>query len=76
MVEHIVSLQGCISSLLAAKDQVDPLVQVGRDVVAFKGLSMSTHKLSGVSPGPGGQLDGVEAGTILLGPWIRWRQAA
>ena len=41
VVEDVVSLESLVPGLLVAKDQVYPLVKVGRYVVTFKCLDMS-----------------------------------
>ena len=44
VVENVVGVQSGLSLLLVAEDEVDPLVKVTGDVVAFKSLGLHNRK--------------------------------
>lgn len=66
VMEHVDSVDSRISLLLAAKDQINPLVQVLTNVIAFQRLPMHANELAHVLFGPRGQNYMVQRVTILL----------
>jgi hypothetical protein len=47
-VENVVRLYSIFTPLLIPKDQVNPVVEVFRNILAFQGLSMDLEEVCGV----------------------------
>ena len=65
-MEQIDGLDGSRPLLFAAKDQVDPFVQVLRHVVAFQGGPVQSDELARVAFCPGRQNDVVQGHSALF----------
>jgi hypothetical protein len=52
IVEHVTSIDGRLPLLLITEYQINPLVEVCADVIAFKSLSVNANKLSSVTFSP------------------------
>ena len=68
--EHILSLVRCPAALLEAEDEVDPLVQVSRHVLALQRLPVDSHELLRCGS-PGRQHDVAQLGVVLLGAQVQ-----
>lgn len=66
VMEDVNAFDGGFSALLAAEDEVDPLVQVFAHMWTLEGFSMLGDKYFGISLRPRRKLDGVDAPTIAL----------
>jgi hypothetical protein len=65
-MKDINTLNGRLSPLLAAKNEIDPLVKMATDVRTFKGISVLGYEDLGISFGPRRQLDIINASAITL----------
>jgi hypothetical protein len=45
MMEDVVSLEGFLSGLLVAKDKIDPLMKVRRDVITLQSLKVGSTRI-------------------------------
>ena len=70
MVEDIDGINRLLSLLFVSKNEIDPVVHVGRDIVALEGRTMHSDEFTGVSLGPGGQHDVVQLDPTLFDAWF------
>lgn len=63
--KHVVRVLGAGPALLAAKDEVDPVVEVLAHVLALQCLSLQSDELVGGAVGPRGQHHIVQGDAIL-----------
>lgn len=64
-MEHIDGFNGIFASLLEAKDQIDPLMQVIAHQLRLQRLSMNEHKETWIALTPGRQRNIFDAFSIL-----------
>ena len=71
VVKHVVRVDRGESRLFVPKNEIDPQMQVGRDVIAFQCFAVNANEFTGVAMGPFWKHDVTQDRAVLSFPEVQ-----